>query len=54
LSRCNQKRSQAVYEHGGVVEAEDVTEFIKAIDELRTDVINWLKVNPPLLVPWEL
>lgn len=51
LSRCNQKRSQAVYDHVGVVESEDVTELIEAIDELRTDVINWLKVNHPLLVP---
>lgn len=51
LSRCNLKRSQAVYDHVGVVEHEDVAELIEAINELRTDIINWLKVNHPFLVP---
>ncbi len=51
LSRCNHLRGQVVYDHVGVVSSEDASELVDMVDELRNDVVNWLRVHHPRLVP---
>jgi hypothetical protein len=51
LSRCSQKRSQAMYDRVGVVNQRDAKDLEQTARKLRTDVIQWLKRLHPNLVP---
>ncbi|HUT90724.1 MAG TPA: hypothetical protein VMY37_14570 [Thermoguttaceae bacterium] len=51
VERCSRLRGQAIYERVGVVSEEDADDLLNTARQLRTDVINWLKENHPMLVP---
>lgn len=49
LDTCRSKRNIVEYDYvGGVTEA-DVEELITFVKELRAEVIQWLKINHPIL-----
>jgi hypothetical protein len=49
LSRCSRSRALEVYDHAGVVGAEDVDDLIATAKQLRNDVLAWLKAEHPNL-----
>ena len=51
IERCSRLRGQAVYERIGVVSDQDATDLLDAAEQLRGDVIGWLKANYLELVP---
>lgn len=51
LERCSRQRGQAMYERVDVVSEEDATELFESAEQLRVDVVRWLKANHPALVP---
>ena len=51
IERCSRQRGQAIYELVGVVSEEDADDLLNTARQLRTDVIDWLKENHPMLVP---
>jgi len=50
IERCSRLRGQAMYERTGVVGPEDATDLLKTAEQLRSDVIAWLKANHSELV----
>jgi len=51
IERCSRLRGQAIYDQVGVVREEDATDLLQTAEQLRTDVIVWLKANHSNLVP---
>jgi hypothetical protein len=51
IETCSRLRNQAIYERIGVVSHEDATDLRETAEQLRSDVIAWLKDNHPELVP---
>jgi len=51
LDRCSRQRGQAMYERIGVVSETDADELLHSAEQLRVDVVLWLKTNHPALVP---
>ncbi len=51
LEFCSRQRGQVVYERIGVVTKEGANELLDAARQLRSDVIGWLRVNHPKLLP---
>ncbi len=51
IERCSRLRGQAMYERIGVVSPEDATDLLETAEQLRSDVIAWLKANHSELVP---
>lgn len=43
LDTCRSKRNIAEYDYVGAVSADDVTELLTFVKELRTTIIQWLK-----------
>ena len=51
LERCSRQRGQAMYERIGVVSDEDAGDLLSKAEQLRVDVIHWLKTDHAELVP---
>ena len=51
IERCSRLRGQAIYERIGVVSEADAQDLTDVARRLRSDVVNWLKLNHPKLVP---
>ena len=51
LDVCSRKRHQIEYERARVVEAAQADELTQAVAKLRADVVAWLKLTHPGLVP---
>lgn len=51
ISTCSTLRGQATYERIDVVSDADADELLDTAEQLRTDVVDWLKANHPALVP---
>jgi hypothetical protein len=51
LSKCVKLRDQEVYDHSGVVNPQDVDDLIETAEQLREEVLSWLKANHPDLYP---
>ena len=51
IERCSRQRGQAMYERIDVVSDEDADELLGKAQQLRVDVVAWLKVNHADLVP---
>lgn len=50
IEQCSRLRGQVVYERTGVVSREDATDLLNIADELREEVLNWLKKNHAELI----
>lgn len=50
LDTCRSKRNIAEYDYVGAVSADDVTELIKFVYELRKVILQWMKEKHPQLV----
>jgi hypothetical protein len=53
VEQCSRLRGQALYERVGVASEEEVTELLQTAEQLRTDVLAWLKTNHADLLPPE-
>ncbi len=51
IERCSRQRGQAMYERIDVVSDEDADELLGKAQQLRVDVVAWLKANHADLVP---
>lgn len=51
IERCSRQRGIAMYERIDVVSNEDADDLLNKAEQLRREVINWLKTNHPKLVP---
>ena len=51
LDGCRKKRNTVEYDYAGSATAADADELIRFSDELRTEVLAWLKARHPKLVP---
>jgi len=51
LERCSRQRGQAMYERIDVVSEHDAEELLSSAEQLKVDVVLWLKRNHPPLVP---
>jgi hypothetical protein len=49
LDTCRSKRNVVEYDYVGGVTEDDVEELITFVKELREEVIQWLKINHPIL-----
>ena len=50
LDTCRIKRSKAEYDYAGVATHEEAKELISFTNELRDEVIAWLKIQHPQLI----
>ncbi|MGA2059345.1 MAG: hypothetical protein ABSG67_02600 [Thermoguttaceae bacterium] len=51
LERCSRLRGQAIYDRINAVSKNDANDLLLTAKQLRTDVIEWLKVNYSAFVP---
>ena len=51
LDTCRRKRNIAEYDRAGVVTMQDAAELVEFCQELRREVLDWLRQNHPELVP---
>jgi hypothetical protein len=51
IDLCSRQRSQAMYERIDVVSNEDAGELLHKAEQLRVDVVRWLKASHANLVP---
>ena len=51
LERCRRKRNTVEYDRAGGATKQDADELIQFANELRRDVLSWLKTNHPALAP---
>lgn len=51
LDGCRKKRNTVEYDYAGGATAADAEELIRFSNELRIEVLAWLKANHPKLVP---
>jgi hypothetical protein len=51
IERCSRQRGQAMYERTDVVSRQNADELLSNAEQLRTDVVLWLKANHSALVP---
>lgn len=51
LDVCRKRRNVTEYDRAGAATKEDATELIEFAQQLRTDVLDWLKQHHPELVP---
>jgi hypothetical protein len=51
LETCRRERDTAEYDRAGVATEQDATELVTFCEELRQEVIDWLKQNHPALAP---
>jgi len=51
IDLCSRQRAQATYERIDVVGNEDADELLRKAQQLRMDVVNWLKANHADMVP---
>ena len=54
LDTCRNKRNVVEYDYVGGVSEEDVEELIAFVDELRKEVIQWLKTKHPNFVSGDI
>ena len=50
LNACRTKRNTAEYDYAGCATQTDADELIALSEELKKDVISWLKINHPDLI----
>jgi hypothetical protein len=53
LDTCRSKRNTVEYDHAGGVTENNADELIQFAQQLRQDVIGWLRLNHPHLLPSE-
>ena len=51
LDRCSRQRGQAMYERIDVVSHADADELLACATQLTADIVRWLRVTHPVLVP---
>ncbi|MEX2561373.1 MAG: hypothetical protein WD403_15730 [Pirellulales bacterium] len=51
IERCSRLKGQVVYEEIGVVSEEEASDLLDAVKQLRSDVIDWLKMHHSVLLP---
>lgn len=51
VDRARRKRNQANYEVAGSTSDREAEEFFAVVDELRSDMVRWLKKKHPALLP---
>ncbi|MEW5916900.1 MAG: hypothetical protein AB1762_10860 [Gemmatimonadota bacterium] len=51
LDAVRRKRNQINYEHAGSTSASEADQFYDIVQQLRTDVVRWLKKNHSGLCP---
>lgn len=51
LSTCSMKRNHSLYDHAGVVSAQDAQDLLDTARQLRVEVLNWLRTNHANLLP---
>jgi len=51
LERCSRQRGQAMYERVDVVSEQDAGDLLQRVRQLRTDVVQWLKMEHAALTP---
>jgi hypothetical protein len=51
LETCRRKRNTAEYDRAGVATEQDATELVEFCEELRQEVMDWLKQHHPTLAP---
>lgn len=51
LSKSSKLRHTILYDYAGAVQKEDADDLLGAARQLRTDVLNWLRVKHPSLLP---
>ena len=54
IERASRLRGQATYERIGVVSQRDADELLEVAQQLRSDVLQWLKTDHAELVPPEM
>jgi hypothetical protein len=51
LSKCSTQRSHSLYDHAGVVSAQDALDLLETARQLRAEVLGWLRTSHPNLLP---